>query len=78
MTQTINYTLDELKGMVKNIAPVPLFNGKYAFEILTADCLAGEIFRRIQYRYNPDIIFEVSNFGRIKRDGKVLPQHEKR
>lgn len=77
MTQIINYTIDELKSMAKNSAQTPLFNGKYAFEILDPIALDGEIFRQVRYRYNPKIILEASNYGRIRLNKKILPQHEK-
>jgi hypothetical protein len=52
---TINYTLEELKQMVKpsTYEYVTIFNGLPVHQIRDVDCLSGEVFRKYpqkQYR----------------------------
>lgn len=72
---TVNYTLDELKNMVKakeyaSDEYVNVFNGKPIYKILDVTPLPGEVFRK----YPPKKIIEVSNLGRIKIDNKIIEQ----
>ena len=83
MLQIIDYTIEELKEMItvnrnkgEKSSPLLFFDGKAVHEILTPKALCGEVFRKVKYRYDSKIILEASNFGRIKKDGLILPQHE--
>lgn len=71
---TVNFTLDELKGMViskEHINEcVNSFNGKPIYQIIDVNILPGEVFRK--YPHNKNI--EVSNLGRIKIDNKIIEQ----
>ena len=71
---TINYTLDELINMVKSppYEYVNFYNDKPIHQITEILLLPGEKFRK--YPDNEKI--EVSNFGRIKIDNKIIKQHE--
>jgi hypothetical protein len=73
--QIVNYTLDELIDMVKPKEYacdeyVNVFNGKPIYKIVDIDSLPGEVFRK--YPQNKQI--EVSNFGRIRIDNKIVEQ----
>jgi len=83
MIQTLNYTAEELRSMIsvdkkkgEKSAPVIIFDGKPVHEILDAGLLTGEVFRSVKWRYDSKISFDVSNLGRVKYNGKILPQRE--
>jgi len=77
---TINYTLAELREMVLQPREyaydenVHTFEGRPVYKITDEPLLPGEVFRN--YPDNDKI--EVSNLGRIKYNGSIMPQSEYR
>jgi hypothetical protein len=69
---TINYTLDELKKMVKpsSYEYVNVYNGIPVHKIMEIEPLPGEVFRK----YPKNEIIEVSNLGRIKIENRIVEQ----
>jgi hypothetical protein len=69
---TINYTLEELKKMVKpsTYEYVTIFDGLPVHQIKDVNCLSGEVFRK----YPKNNAIEVSNLGRMKINNEIVEQ----
>jgi hypothetical protein len=69
---TINYTLDELKKMVKpsTYEYVNVYDGIPVHKIREIEPLPGEVFRK----YPKKEMIEASNLGRIKIENEIIEQ----
>lgn len=86
LTQSITYTIEELRAMVIRVnrssgeksKPITFFNEKPVHEITDLNILPGEVFREGTTNHN-NYSFEVkvSNFGRVIYKGEVITQREK-
>jgi hypothetical protein len=75
----VEYTLEELKAMVQSSDyEVPIeINGKVVYKNTDANLLPGEVFRTYPNpeRTSHGHCYEVSNFGRIRLNDKILEQN---
>lgn len=77
-TFSVEYTIDDLRRMIERplmYKPVNFYKGIPIHLVENAENLPGEKF--IKGEVKPYGIFEASNLGRIKKDGKMLKQYSK-
>ncbi len=72
VSHTVDYTIDELKNMVQpsTYEYVNVFENVPVHQIMDINPLPGEVFRK----HPKHTCIEISNFGRIKLDNKIVEQ----
>lgn len=77
-TFSVAYTIGDLRRMIERpiiYKPVNFYKGVPIHLVQTTENLPGEEFKKGEVK--PYGVFEASNFGRIKKDGKILKQYSK-